>query len=76
MKTIGYLWNNKEIEIIEHNGEFFALNDWNGEKWLNAWKVKDKNGYDILENGKKYEVTPIYKEIAEEEFEIIGVEIE
>lgn len=67
------LWNNKEIEVVEIDGRWFALYGWNGEAYCDCWET-DEHTF-CLEDGKSYEIRPVYKEISEDEFEIIGYEI-
>lgn len=74
------LWNNPNINVIEINGRWFALSGWNGEKYCDCW-VTDENTFS-LEDGKIYEITPIYQGIGEpnqdgdfEQYEIIAYEI-
>ena len=31
MKEVGYWWNDKSIELVEIDGEVYALYGWNGE---------------------------------------------
>jgi len=67
-------WNDRDIEVIEIEGRFIALNGWNGEEYLDCWEVKEvSNGkaYGIKEDGLK--VRPLYKE-NEGDFEITGYE--
>lgn len=37
-KHIGYWWNDKNIELIEKDGNVYALHGWNGEKYNKCWK--------------------------------------
>jgi len=57
---VGRLWNNVEIDIMEFEGVKYALNGWNGEKWLTSWKVGDNHGSEVLEDGGEYSVEPLY----------------
>lgn len=63
MKFVGYLWNDKNIEIVEVDGEMFALYGWNGEAYCDCWKVLDAQGLDRVEEDTEYILTPIYKGI-------------
>lgn len=66
-------WNDNSIEIVEIDGELYALYGWNGEKWLHCWKCIDRFTADP--DGKEYEVTPVYTEADEDEYEITGYEV-
>ena len=49
---------NTDIEIIDINGTLYALNGWNGEKWLHCWKCIDRFTADP--SSEEYEIAPIY----------------
>lgn len=51
-------WNNNDIEIVEIDGELYALNGWNGEKWVHCWKCIDR--FTAAEEDAAYEIVPIY----------------
>lgn len=72
MKKIGNWWNDKEIEIYEIEGRRIALNKWNGEIYYDCFEVTE-NLIDIIADN--IEVKPIYKEISEDNFEIIDFKI-
>lgn len=59
MKNIGYLWNDKNIEIVEVDGEMYALYGWNGEAYYNCWKVLDAQGLDRVEEDTEYILKPV-----------------
>lgn len=61
MKVVGYLWNDKDIKIVEIDGEMYALDGWNGESYLHCWKVLDEEGLKQADN-KEYILTPVYDE--------------
>lgn len=74
-KNVGTWWNDREIELVEIDGEVFALNGWNGETYLNSWKCL---GEDHMEASKEeYQITPIYEDEANEHdiYEIVGYEV-
>ena len=54
MKRVGNLWNDKNIEIVEVNGEMYALSGWNGEKYYHCWKVLDAQGINSVEEDREY----------------------
>ena len=63
MMNIKRLWNNKEIEVVEINGRWFALYGWNGEAYLDCWET-DEHTFS-KEDGKVYEIKPVYEGIGE-----------
>lgn len=67
------LWNNSDIEVVEIDGRWFALDGWNGDYYDNCWET-DENTFNI-EDGECYEIKPVYQEIDEDEFEIVNYEI-
>jgi len=73
-KNVGTWWNDKEIELVEIDGKVYALNGWNGEKYLDSWEVAKNDYTDIINDG--IAIKPEYKEIEEDEFEIVGYTIE
>ena len=50
-------WCDTDIVICNINGERYALNGWNGEKYLHCWKCIDRW---TAADDREYEVTPIY----------------
>ena len=71
-------WNDSSIEIVKIDGELYALNGWNGEKWLHCWKCIDRFTADP--DDREYEVAPVYElqpYSEDEDFvpEIIGYEV-
>ena len=73
-KNVGTWWNDKEIELVEIDGKVYALNGWNGEKFLDSWEVAKNDYTDIINDG--IAIKPEYKEIEEDEFEIVGYTVE
>lgn len=73
-KIVGSLWNAPDVEIAEINGKYYALGGWNGEKYGNCWEVKDKRGYDQVDNNT-YEIKPVNNQVGGDCFEIVGHEI-
>jgi hypothetical protein len=72
MEYLGRFWNDKNIEIYEIEGRKIALAGWNGETYEDCFEVKE-NMIDTVRGIIR--VKPIYKEIAEDEFEIVDYEI-
>ena len=68
MKKMGTWWRNKNIDLVEVEGKIYALYGWNGEKYYNCWIVSGENHTEASK--EKYVLTPIYKEIGDEEYEI------
>ena len=59
-KIVGNWWNNKDIELLQmEDGKIYALNDWNGECWLNCWECLGE--YNMNSSDDEYIITPIYK---------------
>lgn len=71
-KIVGNLWNNIEFLVISNGQKYYVLNEncWNGEYYSNCWQVKDKKGFNVVENTTEENFKPIY-----ENEEIIGYEI-
>lgn len=73
MKEAGYWWNDKSIELVEIDREVYALNGWNGEEYGNCWKC---TGEFLTEASKEeYTLKPVYKEVDEDEWEIVNYEV-
>lgn len=73
-KNVGRWWNDKEIELVEIDGKVYALNGWNGEKYLDSWEVAKNDYTDIINDG--FTIKPEYKEVEDGEFEIVGYTVE
>jgi hypothetical protein len=60
-----------EVDYILENGvELYSI-DWNGEIYSQGYLRKDK--FQLGEN-LNYSYRPVYKEIGEDEFELLGFE--
>lgn len=69
VRTVGYWWSCRDIEIVEIEGRYIALSDWNGESYLDCWEVKslvDGIGFDIIKDG--IIARPVY---SDEELELL-----
>lgn len=75
MKTVGYLWNDKGLEIVEQNGEMYVLYGWNGEGYFHCWKVLDSQGLDRAEEDLEYTLIPVYEELEEDEYIITRYDV-
>lgn len=75
-KEVGNLWNNKNFTIISNGIKFYVLNEnyWNGESYSDCWEVADNKGLEKI-GETTYTITPVYKEINEDEFEIVDYTI-
>lgn len=51
-------WLDTDIDIVEIDGELYALDGWNGEKYTDCWKCIDK--YTAVDDGRTYEIVPVY----------------
>lgn len=68
-------WNDKNIEVVEIENNYIALDGWNGEKWTDCFEVADRHGdafYEMVRDG--LEVQPVYTENSDGDFEISGYE--
>lgn len=68
-------WFAGDIEVVEIEGRFIALDGWNGEKYLDCWEVEEivrDTAYGVKVDGLK--VKPIYEEIEQDNFELTGYE--
>lgn len=63
------LWNNTDIEVVEIDGRWYALNGWNGESYLDCWET-DEHTF-TMGDGKVYKISPVYEQTVEDEFEIV-----
>ena len=71
---VGTWWTNKDIQLVKIDNKVYALDGWNGEVYLNCWEC---TGESYKDAGKEiYKITPIMEEIEEDEWEIVGYEIE
>ncbi len=82
MKKVGNLWNDREIEIVEVDGEMYALYGWNGEAYYHCWKVLDEEGINRADDDTEYILRPISKGIGEpdedgnyDEYEYVDYEV-
>lgn len=51
-------WSDTDIEVVEIDGALYALDGWNGEKYLHCWKCIDRFTADP--DGLEYEIAPVY----------------
>ena len=74
MKSLGRFMKDINTEIIEIDGRYIVIDfrKYDGDKYFDCYKLAD-NLIDIIDKG--IEMKPIYKEVAEDEFEIIDYEI-
>ena len=70
----GTWWNDSSIELVKIGNEVYALNDWNGEEYTSCWKCTGE--YNNIESKEEYVITPLYEQMTEDEYEIIGYRIE
>ena len=73
MKEAGYWWNDKSIELVKIDGEVYALNGWNGEEYGGCWKCTGEFLTDASK--EEYTLKPVYKEVDEDEWEIVNYEV-
>ena len=68
-------WWTGDIEVVEIEGRFIALDGWNGEEYTDCWEVKEivrDTAYGVKADGLK--AKPIYEEIEQDNFELTGYE--
>ena len=68
-------WWTGDIEVVEIEGRFIALDGWNGEEYTDCWEVEEiikDTAYGVKVDGLK--VKPIYEEIEQDNFELTGYE--
>ena len=51
-------WAGSDIDVVEIDGSFYALDGWNGEKYLHCWKCIDR--FTAAPDGEEYEIRPVY----------------
>ena len=67
-----------DYDIIEYNGDEYIAMDWNGERYGKCYKRAEScqrfGGAFPAEGWENKDIAlrPIYKEVAEDEFEVIG----
>ena len=63
-------------DIIDYEGDEYIAMDWNGERYGKCYKRAHFGGTFPAEGWERRDIAlrPIYKEVAEDEFEIIGYE--
>lgn len=69
-------FENKEIEVVEINGKWYALNGWNGEAYTDCWETEEPTygtACEVLNDN--ITVKPIYKKYNEQQFDVIGYEL-
>lgn len=71
-KEVGRWWNDSFIQLIEKNNKVYALAGWNGESYYNSWEVIEDG---LTTSEEEYIITPIYKQLSEDDFEVIDYEI-
>ena len=55
---IGTWWSDSNIELVKINGKIYALDGWNGEKYLHCWECIDR--FTVADDNAEYEISPIY----------------
>ena len=74
MKSLGRFMKDINTEIIEIDGKYIVIDfrKYDGDKYFDCFELAN-NLIDII--NREIEMKPIYKEVAEDEFEIIDYEI-
>lgn len=73
MQKIGTWWNDPTIDMFEIGGTVYALHGWNGESWTESWICSGERFMDA--STEAYDVWPVYKQIADDQFENVGYEV-
>ena len=73
MNYVGQWWSDSSIEMMQIEGNVYALYGWNGEKYINCWKCIGDNLMQASE--EEYHIIPTFKGI-NGEYKITGYEIE
>ena len=73
MEEVGKWWSNDNINLVEIDGNVYALYGWNGEKYCNCWAVVGE--YNMESSNENYILTPIYQQKEGEDTQIIDYEI-
>lgn len=73
-ENVGTWWNDNNIELVKIDGEVFALDGWNGERYCASWKCTGEFLMDASE--EYYSIIPIYDVIDEDESILVGYKIE
>jgi hypothetical protein len=78
-ERIGRLKEDPDIEIVRIDGHVYALNGWNGEAYLKCWRGEEPYSPHpvILQpvSDEVYEITPVYEQIDEDEYIIVGYDV-
>ena len=73
MKNVGKWWNDDNINLVEIDGNVYALHGWNGEGYYDCRRVF--GDYNMESSKENYILTPIYQQNEEDDFRIIDYEI-
>lgn len=71
--NVGRWWNDRDIELVEIEGEVYALHGWNGESYMDSWKCIGEDERQASE--EQYHITPIYKETGDDEFDVVSYKV-
>ena len=58
MEKVGNWWNDNDIELVELDGEVYALHGWNGEEYTSCWRCSGENLMDA--SAEEYVLRPVY----------------
>jgi hypothetical protein len=72
-KEIGHWPYWPDIPMVEIDGEVYALNGWNGEKYLHCWRCTGQCY--MYPSEEEYEIMPICEEISEDEWEVVDYDV-
>ena len=83
VEAVGALMNDRDYPIIEADGKLLVLSGWDGEDYNRCWEVSgifNDCGYitesDSVENYETYyRVRPIFEPIDDDDFKIVGYDV-
>lgn len=75
IRELGTMNGHSDVEIVEVETEgIIALTKWNGEQYNECYHA-DELGYSLDANERYFYMKPEYKQVGEDEYEIIGYDM-
>lgn len=71
---LGYHPRHDSIELYRKDGTIYACSGWNGGEWTDCWIVDDL-GYHIENSPEIDDITPVYRQNPNGDYEMIDIEI-
>jgi len=72
-ETVGRWWNDESTELVKISGVVYGLYGWNGEQYTESWKCSGE--FNNIASKEIYSIRPLFEEVGEGEFEVIGYDI-